>query len=102
MKVNELADWMRREFDFPVGRDAVIAAADGLEVEAPDQSDAESLETILRRSGESRFGTPVELLETVQGNLPDGYVGRKYYDDRGGNPADLAPGAVADESSQSF
>lgn len=56
-------------------------------VVAPDSDDSETLASILEHVDDDRYETADALFETVVSRLPDAYIGRKYYDDRGSNPA---------------
>ena len=51
--------------------------------------------------GSHSFDSADALYKTIYGNVSDEFIGRKYYDDRGGNPAEV-PGAPSDEEHVSF
>lgn len=70
-----------RECDFPTDRRSVIEAVGDHAITAPT-GDETNVETVLDRSEESTYASVSELHSTVMGNLPDDYVGRKFYDDR--------------------
>ena len=101
MKISDLPEWIKAEFEFPLMRATVIDRAGTLEIDAPDRADSETLSTILNRSGDERYQSQDGLLDAIRGNLSDEYIGRKYYDDRGMNPSGSendAPKDTADES----
>ncbi|WP_411964219.1 hypothetical protein [Haloferax sp. YSMS24] len=95
MKFRELSPFFESEFDYPVTSDLVVEKAGDVPIEAPDEDNSETIETILSRLGPETYASPGELYTTIIGNVSDDYIGRKFYDDRGGDPAEswtLAPG----------
>lgn len=102
MEINDLPGWSEREFAFPLSRSTVIGRAGDLEIDAPDRADSETLATLLERGGEETYRSYDELLDVIRGNLSDGYIGRKFYDDRGNNPLSSGPDDQTDPVDVSF
>ena len=88
MKFRELSPFLESSFDYPVGSDLVVEKAGDVPVEAPDDDNSETIETILSRLGPETYESANELYTTIIGNVSDDYIGRKFYDDRGSDPAD--------------
>lgn len=85
MLLRELPPRLETEFDYPVDRESVLDRIGPVEVETQDGTDPETVEAILRPLGTERFDSAMMLYATIYGNVSDDHVGRKYYDDRGGN-----------------
>lgn len=101
MFLSELQTYLAREFTYPVDRNTVIQRIGSLEIEAPNTDDSETVTTILQPLGIATFESSDDLFETIFGNVSDEYIGRKYYDDRGGNQLEVHPGPM-DERDISF
>ncbi|KAB1198427.1 MULTISPECIES: hypothetical protein [Haloferax] len=95
MKFRELSAFLESEFAYPVSTDDVVEQAGTVPVDAPDDDDSETIETILSRVAAGTYESADDLYNTIIGNVSDDYIGRKFYDDRGGDPAEswtMAPG----------
>lgn len=101
MKIGKLQGHLETELSYPVSHASVLDQLGTMEVEAPDQSETETISNIIESVGQESYDSAEELFATVIGNVNDDYIGRKYYDDRGGDPADTAAGPV-DEMDVSF
>lgn len=101
MKLSSLSSYLAQEFTYPVDLSAVLEEAGDIEVEAPNSIDSQTIRTILTPLGTESFESADVLYDTIFGNVSDEYIGRKYYDDRGGNQLEAHPGPV-DELNQSF
>ncbi|GAB6861649.1 hypothetical protein ACFR97_15225 [Haloplanus litoreus] len=101
MMLNELRERLEDEFTYPVDRASVLARIGASEIEAPDSQETETVSTIIDSVGQGTYNSADELFTTILGNVSDEYIGRKFYDDRGGNPAETASGP-RDESDVSF
>lgn len=102
MELGSLHYWVSTEFEYPVSKVAVEARAGAVEIEGPDPKESETISTILQRTSENEFLTPMDLVSAIMGNLGEQYVGRKYYDDRGWNPSVLERELPRDTTNTSF
>lgn len=82
---SELPTHLETEFSYPVELDTVIEQMGAVEVETQAGANAETVRSILQPLGTDTFDSPTILYETIYGNVTDDHIGRKYYDDRGGN-----------------
>lgn len=96
MQLSSLQSYLAQEFTYPVGRDAVLAKVGSIEIDAPNSTDSQTIHTILAPLGPETFESSDVLFETIYGSVNDEYIGRKYYDDRGGNQLEVNPGPVDD------
>jgi hypothetical protein len=83
---NELRTYLDEELAYPVTLGVVRDRVGETTIVAPDSDQSETIETVLKNVDEADFEAVDELFETVVSRLPDAYIGRKYYDDRGSNP----------------
>lgn len=93
---NELRAYLDEQLSYPVTLAAVREQIGAVTLVAPDSDESETIATVVEDVTDDRFETVDELFETVVSRLPDAYIGRKYYDDRGSNPDEL--GEADDES----
>ena len=100
MNLHELASFVEQKFTYPVTTDHVIAQAGHVAVDAPNHEDSETIESILARLGSETYVSGDELFTTIIGSVTDDYIGRKFYDDRGGDPAESW--SVVNEKNRSF
>lgn len=101
MNIRELMKFLEDDISYPIDQASVIGQIGGIEIEAPDRNETETVSSIISSVGEETYGSPDELFETIIGNVSDEYIGRKFYDDRGGNPPETASGPT-DEVNVSF
>ena len=101
MLLSELADYLEAEFTYPVELDTVIERAGDVRIGDGDADDPETIGSALESLGSDSFDSADALYKTIYGNVGDDFIGRKYYDDRGGNPAEVS-GAPSDEEHVSF
>ncbi|MFC6755971.1 MULTISPECIES: hypothetical protein [Haloarcula] len=88
MKIDELQAFLEDELSYSVSHDAVLSQVGSAELEAPDADETETISNIIDAVGQESYDSAEELFATVLGNVNDDYIGRKFYDDRGGNPID--------------
>lgn len=101
MELNELPAFLGRELEYPTDVATVRSEVGRTEVAAPDEGDSRTIADLLGAVDEETYGSANELFEAILSRLPDEYVGRKYYDDRGSNhPA--GEQVREDEEDQSF
>lgn len=86
MRLPDVRERVARAIDFPADRATVIRQFGDRELEAPE-GETESIREILELSGEDSFRSADEFYTTIVGGVSDAYIGRKFYDDRGGNVA---------------
>lgn len=84
MRLPETRDLFAQELEFPISREAVIKKVGETELEAPMGSN-ETIREILSRCETENFNSPDELYGSLMTFVSDGFIGRKYYDDRGGS-----------------
>lgn len=101
MKLSGLRDYLEAELTYPIEQSSVVEQVGSVEIEAPDDPDTETISTIVDDVGQETYNSADELYTTVIGNVSDEYIGRKFYDDRGGNPAQT-PSEFEDEPDVSF
>lgn len=98
MKYSDIEQIVDQSFEFPVTHTAVVEQIGTIEITS-QSGDSVTIQEILDPVEEGSYQTPDALYTTIIGNLDETFIGRKYYDDRGGT----APGTVAeDESTVSF
>ncbi|MFC6730965.1 MULTISPECIES: hypothetical protein [unclassified Haladaptatus] len=100
MDVQELQDYLESELDFPADIATVREEIGETKLESANTDDELTIAEVLSHIEDEEYGSPVELFESIQANLPAEYVGREGYTDRGtsGNEASESE----DEEDQSF
>ncbi|WP_148415224.1 hypothetical protein [Haloferax sp. KTX1] len=88
MERSDLQSFLETEFTYPVSTSRVVERAGDVEISAPNVDDAETVETILDPLGAETHKSASDLYNTILGGVSESYVGRKFYDDRGSNPAE--------------
>lgn len=83
MRYSETLQLFEQAFDFPADRETVVTQLGEVELSTPE-GDVVTLGDILNRTDEPEYHSPDELYTSLMGNLEDGFIGRKYYDDRAG------------------
>ncbi len=96
MRLPETRDLFARKLEFPVSRETVIETVGGTELTPPD-GESTTIGTVIERSETDAFGSADELYDTLMTLVGAQFVGRRYYDDRGGMPK-----SDDDESEVSF
>lgn len=86
---NELRAYLDAELSYPVTLSAMRDRLGQVTVIAPDGDESETLASIVENVEEDSYESADELFETVVSRLPDAYIGRKYYDDRGSSLSTL-------------
>lgn len=85
MLLTDLSARLETEFSYPVDIATVIERMGAVEIESQDGADPETIRSILQPLGTDSFDSATMLYETIYGNVSDDHIGRKFYDDRGGN-----------------
>lgn len=96
MELTRLYRELEADLEYPIDLETVIERIGDTEIEAPDRMDSETVAGILGPLGQDTYNSPVELADAIIGNVGDEYVGRKFYDDRGGNLPGERPALVDD------
>lgn len=86
MDFSQVREFLDQECNFPIEQETLVqrmgdAELDALEAEA---TEAETIATVLGRTGESTYRTADDAYHAIIGTVDDAYIGRKHYDDRGG------------------
>ncbi|MCO8265351.1 hypothetical protein ACOZ4B_07220 [Haloferax prahovense] len=100
MDIRDLQSHLETSFEYPVTTERVLDRAGDIEVTAPNVDDAETVETILAPLGTETYESAADLYNTILGSVSDDYIGRKFYDDRGADPADSW--SILPEQARSF
>ena len=87
MRLPAVRDLFARELTFPVTIDRVEDEVGDTELEAPDGT-SETIAEVLERCSESEFESADMLYDSLISLVSEGFIGRKFYDDRGGQPMD--------------
>ncbi|WP_416840667.1 hypothetical protein [Haloferax sp. DFSO52] len=88
MEFHALPAFLADELTYPVESERVVEQVGDVELDAPDVDDSETIATVLTPLGATTFDSANDLYNTIIGNVSDDYIGRKFYDDRGGDPAE--------------
>lgn len=83
MRHSETLQLFEQAFDFPVDYDTVEEQLGNVELNTP-AGDVVTVQDVLSRTDERSYRSPDALYTSLIGNLEDGFIGRKYYDDRAG------------------
>ncbi|WP_302081846.1 DUF5789 family protein [Salinibaculum rarum] len=84
MRLPETRDLFARKLEFPMSRDAVVETVGDEELDAP-AGENETIGEVLGRSETDEFRSADDLYGTLMTFVGDAFIGRKYYDDRGGS-----------------
>lgn len=93
---NDLRAYLEAELSYPVTLSAVREQVGQVTVVAPESDESETLASIVENVEADSYESADELFETVVSRLPDAYIGRKYYDDRGSS---VSPAGARDDES---
>ena len=83
MRLPETRDLFSRRLSFPATTETVTDRIGEVSLEAP-MGDEETIAEVLDRCPEDHFESADALYDALVTFVGDAYVGRKYYDDRGG------------------
>jgi len=96
MRLPETRDLFARKLQFPASRDTVLETVGSTELSPPD-GEATTIRTVIERSEAEEFASADDLYDTLMTRVGAQFIGRRYYDDRGGMPQQ-----ADDESEVSF
>lgn len=98
MQLNELGNLLEERFDYPVDTATVRDRIGDETIDSEERDGGRTIGSILDAHDDEEFASINELHQTMLGELPDEYIGRKYYDDRGSNPGGVREGHAEDEA----
>ena len=84
MRLPETRDLFAQELEFPVTRETVIESVGSTELHAP-AGEHETIAEIIEKSDIESFDSADGLFNMLMSFAGGGFIGRKYYDDRGGS-----------------
>lgn len=102
MNLRDLPDLLDSRIDYPAETARVLDRVGETRVDAPDLADSKTVEDLLEHRRGETFDSHDELFEAILSSLPDEYIGRKFYDDRGRNPEAARQTSGRDSRDQSF
>jgi hypothetical protein len=73
--------------EYPVEAATLQEQLGDVEIEAPT-GDTETVAAVLARSNVRTYESSADAYTAMVGNLDESFIGRKYYDDRGGSLPD--------------
>jgi hypothetical protein len=89
MRLPETRDLFAQKLEFPATRETVIESVGETELHAP-AGEHETIAEIVERSDTDSFDSADGLYNTLMSFAGEGFIGRKYYDDRGGSSVALS------------
>lgn len=92
MDYSETEQVVDTSLEFPVTHSAMVEQIGAIELTSPSGTSM-TIQEILDPVEEERYQSSDALYTAIIGNLDETFIGRKYYDDRGGT----ASGPEADE-----
>lgn len=84
MDFHEVRDLLDQEFDFPVDHAVLVEQIGEIELDG-SSAELETVETVLNRTRLGSYESAGDVHDLLVGTVTDGYIGRKYYDDRSGS-----------------
>ncbi|WP_129115638.1 DUF5789 family protein [Halegenticoccus tardaugens] len=85
MRLSETYRTVDRAFDFPIVAERLTEELGDRTIASPN-GDEETIGEVVDRCSVSRFYSAKDVYEVLLCHVTDAYVGRKFYDDRAGNP----------------
>lgn len=85
MRLPETRDLFARKLQFPASRNAVLETVGDTELSPPD-GEVTTIRTVIERSEAEEFDSADDLYDTLMTLVGAQFIGRRYYDDRGGMP----------------
>jgi hypothetical protein len=83
MEIQNLREHFDDTIEFPADLETVLAEAGEMEIDAPNSNASMSVADVLGHMDEGSYETAGELREIILANVPEEYVGRENYSDRG-------------------
>jgi hypothetical protein len=88
MRYSETHQLFDQAFDFPADQDTVVRQLGDVELTTP-AAETVTVGEVLKRTEGTTYHSSNELYTSLLGNLEDGFIGRKFYDDRSGTPSSV-------------
>lgn len=102
MEPQNIRGYLEAELEFPTDLETVLNEIGEAEIDAPNSDASMTITAILGHMNEGSYETPDELREIILANVPEEYVGRSRYSDRGPAGNRPANGEARDEEQESF
>ncbi len=83
MRLPETRDLFARKLQFPVTRALVLETVGDTELHAPG-GENKTISDVIERCETDEFESADDLYDSMMTFVGDEFIGRKYYDDRGG------------------
>lgn len=83
MRYSETRELIDESIEFPISHESCVDELGEVELTAPT-GDSVPVGEVLNRAGEPEYQSSEMLYNTIIGNLDDSFIGRKYFDERGG------------------
>ncbi|WP_424015075.1 DUF5789 family protein [Halorubrum xinjiangense] len=87
MRLPETRDLFARKLQFPAPRDEVLETVGDTKLSPPD-GESTTIRAVIGRSDVETFDSADDLYDTLMMLVGAQFIGRRYYDDRGGMPGD--------------
>jgi hypothetical protein len=87
MRLPETRDVFVRTLEFPASAETVVDTLGDEPLDAPNGT-SETIAEVLERCPEEEFYSADDLYDSLIMYVSDAFIGRKFYDDRGSQPAD--------------
>lgn len=84
MRYSETLQLFEQAFEFPAEHGTVVEQLGTVELSSPE-GETVTVKSVLERTNETTYATSNDLYISLIGNLEDGFIGRKFYDDRAGS-----------------
>lgn len=102
MEAQNLQRYLEAELEFPTDQQTILDDIGETEIDAPDGDTSMTIGEILEPIHEDSYETSDELREIIMTNLPEEYVGRSRYSDRGPEGDRPAGGNTQNREQESF
>jgi hypothetical protein len=102
MEIQHLREHFDDVIEFPTDLETVLAETGETEIDAPNSNASMSVADVLDHMDEGSYETAGELREIVLANVPEEYVGRDNYSDRGSAGNRPAVGDSRGDDQESF
>jgi hypothetical protein len=83
MRYSETKQLIDESIEFPTSHESCVEELGEVELTAPT-GESVPVSEVLNRAGEPKYQSGEMLYTTIVGNLDDSFIGRKYFDERGG------------------
>ena len=87
MRLPETRDLFARKLEFPAPRSEVLETVGDTELSPPD-GESTTIRAVVERSDVETFDSADDLYDTLMMLVGAQFIGRRYYDDRGGMSGD--------------